>query len=83
MTRVLTLTFFFSLLFHAGPLRAEDELEKAFANPPESARALTGLIPQAAVLTPPSGHIGMVVGARAERGLWTPLRDWLCTNDKD
>jgi polyhydroxyalkanoate synthase len=50
--------------------------------PPESARALSNLIPDATVLTPPSGHIGMVVGARAERGLWTPLRDWLCTNDK-
>jgi len=39
MTRVLMLTFFFSLLFDAGPVRAGDELEKAFANPPEEARA--------------------------------------------
>lgn len=39
MTRILTLTFFFGLLLHAGPVRAGDELEKAFANPPESARA--------------------------------------------
>ncbi len=50
--------------------------------PPESARVLADLIPEVTVLTPPSGHIGMVVSARAERGLWPELRDWLCTNDK-
>jgi len=38
MTRILTLTFFFGLLLHAVSVRAGDELEKAFANPPESAR---------------------------------------------
>ena len=39
MTRILTLTFFFGLLLHAGLVRAGDELEKAFANPPDSANA--------------------------------------------
>ena len=38
MTRIVMLTFFFSLLLGAGPMRAGDELEKAFANPPVSAR---------------------------------------------
>jgi polyhydroxyalkanoate synthase len=45
--------------------------------PPASARALADAIPQAHVLLPPSGHIGMVVGSRAEEGLWRPLADWL------
>jgi len=39
MTRILMLTFFLGLLLHTGPVRAGDELEKVFANPPESARA--------------------------------------------
>jgi polyhydroxyalkanoate synthase len=38
---------------------------------------LADAIPQAHVLLPPSGHIGMVVGSRAEEGLWRPLADWL------
>lgn len=50
--------------------------------PPDSARALADRIPDATLLHPPSGHIGMVVGARAERGLWAPLRDWLRVNNK-
>ncbi|MFP6743024.1 MAG: alpha/beta fold hydrolase [Alphaproteobacteria bacterium] len=28
-------------------------------------------------LTPPSGHIGMVVGGAARKTLWQPLADWL------
>ena len=39
MKRTLMLTFFFGLLFNAGWVRAGDELEEAFAHPPESARA--------------------------------------------
>ena len=38
MTRALMLVCFFSLLLHAGPIRAEDELEKAFANPPDAVK---------------------------------------------
>ncbi len=45
--------------------------------PPESARALAEALPEATLLTPPSGHIGMVVGRRAREGLWRPLADWL------
>jgi len=45
--------------------------------PPESARPLADLIPGAELMTPPSGHIGMVVGSKAEQGLWRPLTDWL------
>lgn len=44
--------------------------------PPASALALQTL-PQADILRPPSGHIGMVVGSRGEQGLWRPLRDWI------
>jgi len=45
--------------------------------PPESARPLADLIPGAELMTPPSGHIGMVVGSKAEEGLWRPLTNWL------
>ena len=45
--------------------------------PPGSARALAAEIPAARVITPRAGHIGMVVGRRAEAGLWRPLADWL------
>lgn len=45
--------------------------------PPGSARALAAAMPHACVITPPSGHIGMVVGGQAETGLWQPLADWL------
>ena len=45
--------------------------------PPESARPLADLIAGAELMTPPSGHIGMVVGSKAEEGLWRPLTDWL------
>ena len=45
--------------------------------PPESARALVGLIQQAVHIQPSAGHVGMVAGARAETQLWQPLLDWL------
>lgn len=45
--------------------------------PPASASALADQLPRAATLRPPSGHIGMVVSKRAEKGLWQPLADWL------
>lgn len=45
--------------------------------PPKSARALAVALPNADTLTPPSGHVGMVVGARAETALWGPLTAWL------
>jgi polyhydroxyalkanoate synthase len=45
--------------------------------PKEGAAALLAQMPQAMRLDAPSGHIGMMVGPRAEAGLWRPLTDWL------
>jgi polyhydroxyalkanoate synthase subunit PhaC len=47
--------------------------------PPESARILARLIPNAVLHQPAAGHIGMAAGARAEISLWRPLCDWLRT----
>ena len=44
---------------------------------PGSARALAAAIPGAEQIEPPSGHIGMIVGNRAPKGLWEPLVQWL------
>ena len=48
--------------------------------PAGSALALGRLIPGSTVLRPAAGHVGMIVGSRAEAGLWEPLRDWLRQN---
>jgi polyhydroxyalkanoate synthase subunit PhaC len=45
--------------------------------PPGSARALADRLPDPTIYAPTAGHIGMVVGRKAETGLWAPLRDWL------
>jgi polyhydroxyalkanoate synthase len=45
--------------------------------PPASAVAILDKIPHAERLDPPLGHIGMVVGRRAEAALWRPLADWI------
>ena len=45
--------------------------------PPLSAQALAEAIPHARRLNPQAGHIGMVVGTRAESALWQPLSAWL------
>ncbi len=45
--------------------------------PAESALALAAELPLAEVIRPASGHVGMVVGARAARELWDPLLAWL------
>jgi poly(3-hydroxyalkanoate) synthetase len=47
--------------------------------PPESARPLASLIPNATLHQPQAGHIGMAAGARAQASLWRPLLDWLRT----
>ena len=47
--------------------------------PPGSARALAAAMPHARVITPHAGHIGMMVGGKAEAGLWRPLADWLAS----
>ena len=45
--------------------------------PPASAGALAAAIPGATVLTPPAGHIGMIVGSKGRTHVWGPLADWL------
>lgn len=45
--------------------------------PPASARALATVIADVTLVEPAAGHIGMVVGSRAERSLWRPLARWL------
>ena len=45
--------------------------------PPASARALVGAIAGARTLSPPAGHIGMVVGSRGRTHVWEPLAEWI------
>jgi polyhydroxyalkanoate synthase subunit PhaC len=47
--------------------------------PPGSARALAAALPMAETMTPAAGHIGMMVGGRAERDVWQPIAAWLRT----
>jgi polyhydroxyalkanoate synthase len=49
--------------------------------PAASALALADALPGSTVLRPAAGHVGMIVGSRAERELWAPLRDWLLRHD--
>src|SRR5690606_16569087 len=45
--------------------------------PPGSAPTLATLLPDATIMNPAAGHIGMTVGSRAERELWRPMADWM------
>ncbi len=45
--------------------------------PPASAMALAAAMPQAQVVTVPSGHVAMVVGEQGPRLTWEPLTAWL------
>ena len=47
--------------------------------PPESAKALFDALPAdiRSELHPSAGHIGMMVGSRAEKSTWQPLVEWL------
>ncbi len=45
--------------------------------PPGSATALADLLPDATLVEPRAGHIGMVVGRQARSLLWQPLLAWL------
>lgn len=45
--------------------------------PPASALALAENIPLATILSPPLGHIGMVVGSQAEKSVYLPLAQFL------
>jgi polyhydroxyalkanoate synthase len=45
--------------------------------PPASASALAAALPGPTIIEPRAGHIGMMVGSRAEAALWEPLGAWL------
>jgi len=45
--------------------------------PPASALPLAEALPGCTALRASAGHIGMMVGSRARRELWTPLAEWL------
>ncbi len=45
---------------------------------PEAVAApLAGLLPNATLMRVDAGHVGMVVGSRAQTMLWAPLAEWL------
>ncbi|MEX1036824.1 MAG: alpha/beta fold hydrolase [Sneathiella sp.] len=48
--------------------------------PRPSALALALALPAATVITPPSGHVGMMTGRQAKDGLWQHLGDWILAN---
>ncbi|GAB4357714.1 MAG: alpha/beta fold hydrolase [Kiloniellaceae bacterium] len=50
--------------------------------PPASAAALADAIAGAERLSPPVGHIGMVVSAQAENAVWRPLLTWIKAQDR-
>lgn len=45
--------------------------------PPASAKRLAMQIPDADIFIPECGHISMMVGSRAEKEVWEPLKDWI------
>lgn len=45
--------------------------------PAESARPLAALVPDATIIEPAAGHIGMVAGTNAQTVLWQPFADWV------
>ncbi|WP_420345440.1 alpha/beta fold hydrolase [Pelagibius sp.] len=45
--------------------------------PPASALALADALPAGETATPTVGHIGMMVGGRAEADVWQPLQEWI------
>lgn len=45
--------------------------------PPESSRALFGLLPHAAWQSPETGHIGLIAGENAIADIWEPIARWL------
>jgi polyhydroxyalkanoate synthase len=45
--------------------------------PPASAEALARALPNVTRLSPPLGHIGMMVGGKAADEVWRPLAGWL------
>ncbi len=49
--------------------------------PQESAYAMLRQLPDATCHDPKAGHVGMMVGSKAEKGLWSPLVDWMRTRE--
>src|SRR5207302_3817765 len=45
--------------------------------PPRSAAPLAAAIPDATVLRPPFGHIGMMASPQAPQAVWQPIAEWL------
>src|SRR6266851_2134656 len=45
--------------------------------PPRSAEPLAAAIPDATVLRPPFGHIGMMASVQAPPAVWQPIAEWL------
>jgi polyhydroxyalkanoate synthase len=45
--------------------------------PPRSAHALAAALPNATVMRPPLGHIGMMASAAAPDAVWKPIAEWL------
>jgi len=45
--------------------------------PPRSAAALAAALPNATVMRPPLGHIGMMAGSAAPETVWPPIAAWL------
>ncbi len=45
--------------------------------PPASAKPLSEQLQDAYILTPDCGHISMMVGSRAEKEVWEPMKDWI------
>jgi polyhydroxyalkanoate synthase len=48
--------------------------------PPASALALAEALPNATVMQPEAGHIGMMASARAQKTVWEPLATWLAAH---
>jgi polyhydroxyalkanoate synthase len=51
--------------------------------PPASAAAILPLLARGERLDPALGHIGMVVGRGAAKGLWRPLAEWILRTARD
>jgi polyhydroxyalkanoate synthase len=45
--------------------------------PPESARVLAEQLPDVTLMEPDCGHISMMVGSRAEKDVWKPMKKWI------
>ncbi len=45
--------------------------------PPKSAQALAARLKQCQILSPQTGHIGMMASARAQSRVWEPIAQWI------